>query len=74
MSIIKLALKNIINNPLSLLLSIILFALGIGLISFLLQFNKTSKEKFEANLADIDLVIGASEACYSLYPIKYVSY
>ncbi|MCB0692343.1 MAG: FtsX-like permease family protein [Saprospiraceae bacterium] len=59
MSIIKLAWKNIINNPLSLLLSIILFALGIGLISFLLQFNKQVSEKFEANLADIDLVIGA---------------
>jgi putative ABC transport system permease protein len=59
MNLLKLAYKNIIANPLGMLLSIILFALGIGLISFLLQFNAQLKDKFEANLADIDLVIGA---------------
>jgi putative ABC transport system permease protein len=59
MNIIKLALKNLFNKPLNLLLSLILFALGVGLISFLLLFNAQLKEKFEANLADIDLVIGA---------------
>ncbi len=59
MSLLKLAWRNIIANPLGMVLSVILFALGIGLISFLLQFNHQLKEKFEANLADIDLVIGA---------------
>lgn len=59
MSVLKLALKNLLNKPLNLLLSLILFALGVGLISFLLLFNSELKEKFEANLADIDLVIGA---------------
>jgi putative ABC transport system permease protein len=54
-----LAYKNIINKPLHLLLSLILFALGVGLISFLLLFSNQLKEKFEANLANIDLVIGA---------------
>jgi len=59
MSLIKLAWKNIIANPLTLLLNLVLFALGIGLINFLLLFNQQVKNKFENNLADIDLVIGA---------------
>jgi len=40
-------------------LSIILFGLGIGLINFLILFNTQLKNKFDSNLADIDLVIGA---------------
>jgi putative ABC transport system permease protein len=59
MSTLKLAIKNLFNKPLNLLLSLILFSLGVGLISFLLLFNKQLNEKFQANLADIDLVIGA---------------
>lgn len=59
MGIIKLAYKNIIANPLNLLLSVILFALGIGLISFLLLVNTQLKDKFDANLAGIDMVVGA---------------
>ena len=59
MSILKLAWKNIVANPLNLLLSIILFGLGIGLISFLILLNTQLSENFEKNLADIDLVIGA---------------
>jgi putative ABC transport system permease protein len=59
MNIFKLAYKNIIDNPLNLLLSIILFALGIGLISFLLLLNTQLKEKFDSNLAGIDMVVGA---------------
>lgn len=59
MKILKLAYKNIIHNPLNLILSIILFGLGIGLINFLFLFNAQLKTKFDSNLADIDLVIGA---------------
>lgn len=59
MRLLKLAWKNIVNKPLNLLLSIILFGLGVGLIGFLMQFDDQLKEKFTANLADIDLVIGA---------------
>jgi len=59
MKLLKLAWKNIIHNPLNLLLSIILFGLGIGLINFLILFNTQLKNKFDSNLADIDLVIGA---------------
>jgi putative ABC transport system permease protein len=59
MSTLYLAWKNIIKNPLNLLLSVILFGLGIGLISFLLLLNTQLKEKFDKNLAEIDLVVGA---------------
>ena len=59
MQFFKLAFKNLFHRPLNLALSLILFALGVGLISFLLLFNAQVKEKFEANLAGIDLVIGA---------------
>lgn len=56
---IRLAWKNIWHRPLNLLLSLILFALGIGLIVFLLLLNTQVKEQFDRNLADVDLVIGA---------------
>lgn len=56
---IPLSWKNIINNRLSTTLSLILFALGVGLISLLLTLNKQVQEKFDKNLAEIDLVIGA---------------
>lgn len=59
MSILHLAWRNIIKHPLNLLMSIILFGLGVGLISFLLLFNHQLKDKFDKNLADIDLVVGA---------------
>jgi len=59
MSLFKLAWKNIIASPWTLLLNLVLFALGIGLINFLLLFNDQVKEKFENNLAGIDMVIGA---------------
>lgn len=56
---LKLAWKNTRHNPLNLLMGLILFALGIGLISYLLLLNTQLNEKFEANLAGVDLVIGA---------------
>ncbi|MEL6987240.1 MAG: FtsX-like permease family protein, partial [Bacteroidota bacterium] len=59
MNLFKLSWKNIFNKPLNALLSLVLFALGVGLISLLFIFNKQFKEKFEKNLADISLVIGA---------------
>ena len=59
MQYLRLAVKNLFHKPLNLALSLILFALGVGLISFLLLFNSQLKEKFDANLAGINLVIGA---------------
>ncbi len=59
MNALFLSWKNLINKPLSMLLSLVLFALGVGLISLLLLLNTQLQEKFDKNLADIDLVIGA---------------
>jgi len=59
MNLLSLSWKNIINKPLSMTLSLVLFGLGVGLISLLFLLNTQLEEKFEANLAEIDLVIGA---------------
>ena len=59
MGLITLAWKNIIHNPLSLVLNLILLCLGIGLINFILLLDTQLKDKFDKNLAGIDLVIGA---------------
>ncbi len=59
MNLFKLAWKNIISKPLNLLLSMVLFGLGIGLINFLILLNHQMKSQFDKNLAGIDVVIGA---------------
>ncbi|RMG80412.1 MAG: FtsX-like permease family protein [Bacteroidetes bacterium] len=59
MNLVQLSWKNLINKPLNLTLSLVLFALGVGLISLLLMLNKQLQENFDKNLAHIDLVIGA---------------
>ena len=51
--------KNLVHRPLNLLLNVLLFALGVGLISLLIQVNNQLKEQFDRNQADIDMVIGA---------------
>jgi putative ABC transport system permease protein len=55
----KIAWKNIWHKPLSSILSLLLFALGVGLISFMLLLSSQVQENFEKNLANIDLVLGA---------------
>ncbi len=59
MNLFKLSWKNLINNPLSMSLSLVLFALGVGLISLLLILNKQLQDQFDKNLAGINLVVGA---------------
>ncbi len=59
MNSLQLGWKNQINKPLSMVLSLILFALGVGLISLLLMLNQQVDDQFSKNLAGIDLVIGA---------------
>lgn len=59
MNLLTLSWKNLTNRPLNMLLSLVLFALGVGLISLLLLLEKQLQEKFDKNLAGIDLVIGA---------------
>lgn len=59
MNLLRLSWKNITHRPLSMALSVILFALGVGLISLLLLLENQLAKNFEKNLAGIDLVIGA---------------
>lgn len=59
MKLIKLSFQNLLHKPMNLLLSLVLFALGIGLVSLMFILNKQITEKFENNLAGIDLIIGA---------------
>jgi putative ABC transport system permease protein len=59
MSFFRIIISNIFHRPLNAFLSVLLFALGIGLVAFLLLLNKQLEEKFDKNLANIDLVVGA---------------
>lgn len=59
MNLLKLSWKNLLFKPGEMILSLILFALGVGLISFLLLLDHQVQDKFEKNLAGIDLVVGA---------------
>lgn len=59
MNLLQLSWKNLLHKPLNLLLTLVLFALGVGLISLLLNLNHQIEENFNKNLAGIDLVIGA---------------
>ncbi len=59
MNILSLSWKNIINKPLSMLLSLLLLALGTALISILLLVTTQVEDKFDKNQAGIDLIIGA---------------
>ena len=59
MNLLKLTWKNLIHRPLAMLLSLVLFALGVGLISLLFLLDNQLQQNFEKNLAGVDLVIGA---------------
>jgi putative ABC transport system permease protein len=59
MTTLSLAWKNLTARPLSMLLTLVLFALGVGLTSLLLLVNKQLTDKFEKNLAGVDVVMGA---------------
>ena len=59
MNILRLSWKNLTSKPLDMALSLVLFALGAGLISVLFLINNQVQEKFDKNLAGIDMVIGA---------------
>ena len=59
MNINRLSWINIIRNPFNTILSLLLMAFGVGIISLLLLLNKSIEEKLERNLNGIDMVIGA---------------
>jgi putative ABC transport system permease protein len=59
MNINRLSWINIIRNPFNTILSLLLMAFGVGIISLLLLLNKSVEEKLQRNLNGIDMVIGA---------------
>ena len=59
MNSLILSWKNLTSKPLSMLLTLVLFALGVGLISLLMILQKQTQDQFDKNLAGIDLVVGA---------------
>lgn len=59
MNALKLSWKSLWHRPLPAILSLLLFALGSGLIVLLLHINTQLQEQFDRNLAEIDLVVGA---------------
>ncbi|MGB0864798.1 MAG: ABC transporter permease [Saprospiraceae bacterium] len=76
MNLINLSWKNILIKPLSTTLSLVLFALGVGIITLLMLINNQVQEKFEKNLAGVDMVVGAKGSplqliLSSIYHIDY---
>jgi putative ABC transport system permease protein len=59
MNIFKLSWANITDKRLNSFLSVLLMALGIGLISLLLLLGKQLDDQFRKNLKGIDMVVGA---------------
>lgn len=59
MNYLKLSWKNIIANPLSSILSITLFGLGVCLISLMLLVSKQLENTLNKNIKGIDMVLGA---------------
>lgn len=59
MNILKLAIAQLKSKPFNSTVSICMFALGMGIISLLLHFEKYTENQITGNLAGIDLVAGA---------------
>ena len=59
MNILVLALRNLLYKPLNALLSVLLFALSVGLVSLLLNLRTQADEQFDNNLSGVNLVVGA---------------
>lgn len=59
MNLLKIARRNIASKPLNTFLSLVLLAFGVGIISLLLLLEVSLQEKFDRNIKDIDMVLGA---------------
>ena len=59
MNITRLAWINLISNPFNTILSLLLMALGVGIISVLLLLNNQAEQQIQNNLRGIDMVVGA---------------
>ncbi len=57
--IIRIIFRNLVYKPLGTILSILLLMFGVGIISMLLVVYRQAEDKFNNDLKDIDLVVGA---------------
>jgi putative ABC transport system permease protein len=55
----KIIFRNLLHKPLTTLLSIILLMFGVGIISLILLIYRQMENKFDNDLKDVDLVVGA---------------
>ena len=56
---LTLIIRNLLHRPLSTLLSVVLLMLSVGIISTLLLVQTQVQHKFDADLKEIDMVVGA---------------
>ncbi len=59
MNVFGISLKNLVNKPLSSLLSLLLFSFGVGIILLILLTHSFLKKEINENTSGIDLVVGA---------------
>jgi len=59
LTILKIALAKLYHKPYNSALSIVLFAIGVALISLIIKAETYINNQYKANLAGIDLVVGA---------------
>lgn len=66
MYILNLAFKRLISRPANSLLSLLLFAIGISIISLIILADRQMKDSVQRNLAGVDLVMGAKGSPFQL--------
>lgn len=59
MNLFRIARRNIVVRPLNTVLSLILLAFGVGIISLLILVEDKLNEQFDRNIKGIDIVLGA---------------
>lgn len=57
--ILQLAIRNLLQKPLTTLLSWVLLTVSVGIISMLLLLQEQFEKQFTGNIKDVDMVIGA---------------
>ncbi len=59
MNIFKLSIAKLTAKPFNTFLSLLLFAIGVTIISLIFRFEKRFEQNFRQNIAGVDLVVGA---------------
>ena len=65
MNLIRLALANLKEHLLTTLLSVMLLAIGVGMVSFIVTVSEQLNDRFNRDIRGIDMVVGAKEVHYN---------